>query len=56
MEIPEPARAILLADIAYTFRDQIDVYTQIDFDNDKHVALLQAAVDSSISKVRRLRP
>ena len=29
MEIPEPARAILLSDIAYTFRDEIDDYTQI---------------------------
>ena len=58
MEIPEPAHSILLSDIAYTFRDQIDVYTQIDFGNDKHVALLKAAVDSSISKVsnRRGRP
>ena len=51
MEIPEPARSILLSDIAYTFRDEIDDYTQIDFGNDKHVALLQVAVDSSISKV-----
>ena len=58
MEIPEPARSILLSDIAYTFRDEIDDYTQIDFGNDKHVALLQAAVDSSISKVsnRQGRP
>ena len=24
MEVPEPARAILIADIAYTFRDEID--------------------------------
>ena len=51
MEVPEPARAILLADIAYTFRDEIDDYTQIDFGNDKHMKLLKAAVDSSISKV-----
>src|SRR6056300_387570 len=58
MKIPEPARSILLSDIAYTFRDEIDDYTQIDFGNDKHVALLQAAVDSSISKVsnRQGRP
>ena len=58
MEIPEPARSILLSDIAYTFRDEINDYTQIDFGNDKHVALLQAAVDSSISKVsnRQGRP
>jgi len=51
MEVPEPARAILLADIAYTFRYGIDDYTQIDFGNDKHMKLLKAAVDSSISKV-----
>jgi len=51
MEVPEPARAILLTDIAYTFRDEIDDYTQIDFGNDKHMKLLKAAVDSSISKV-----
>lgn len=51
MEVPEPARAILLADIAYTFRDEIDDYTQINFGNDKHMQLLKAAVDSSISKV-----
>jgi len=58
MEIPEPARNILLSDIAYTFRDEIDDYTQIDFGDDKHVALLQVAVDSSISKVsnRQGRP
>lgn len=51
MEVPEPARAILIADIAYSFRDEIDDYTQIDFGNDKHMKLLKAAVDSSISKV-----
>ncbi len=51
MEVPEPAHAILLSDIANTFRDEIDDYTQIDFGNDKHVELLKAAVDSSISKI-----
>jgi len=51
MEIPEPARAILLADIAYTFRGEVDDYTQIDFGNAKHAKLLKAAVDSSISKI-----
>ena len=51
MEISEPARAILLSDIAYTFRGEIDDFTQIDFVNAKHVELLKAAVDSSISKV-----
>lgn len=51
MEVPEPARAILLADIAYTFRDEIDDHSQIDFGNEKHLKLLKAAIDSSISKV-----
>ena len=51
MEISEPARAILLSDIAYTFRGEIDNYTQIDFGDTKHLELLKAAVDSSISKV-----
>ncbi len=51
MKIPEPARSILLSDIAYTFRDEIDDYTQIDFSNARHVELLKVAVDSSISKV-----
>ena len=51
IEIPEPANTILHADIANTFRDEIDDYTQIDFGNDKHVELLKAAVDRSISKV-----
>lgn len=51
MDLPEPARTILLSDIAYTFRDEIDDYTQIDFGNAKHVRLLRAAVDSSIRKI-----
>jgi len=51
MEVPEPARAILIAEIAYTFRDEINDYTQIDFGNDEHVKLLKVAVDSSISKI-----
>jgi len=51
MKIPEPARAVLLSDIAYTLRGDIDDYTQIDFGNDKHMKLLKAAIDSSISKV-----
>jgi len=53
MEVPEPARAILIADIAYTFRDEIDDYTQIDFGNTKHVELLKIALDGSISKVTK---
>ena len=51
MEVPEPARAILITDIAYTLRDKIDDYTQIDFGNPEHMTLLKAAVNSSISKV-----
>lgn len=50
MEIPEPARAILLSDIANTFQSEIDDYTQIDFGNDRHVELLKVAVDKSIAK------
>ena len=58
MEIPEPARAILLSDIAFVFRNDIDDYTQIDFSNAKHVELLSIAVDNSISKAsnRQGRP
>ena len=58
MDIPEPARAILLSDIAFVFRNDIDDYTQIDFGNDKHVELLSIAVDNSISKIsnRQGRP
>ena len=48
MEIPEPARAILLSVIAYKFHGEIDDYTQIDFGKTRHVELLKAAVDSSI--------
>ena len=51
MKITEPALAILLSDIANTFRDETDDFTQINFGNAKHVELLKAAVDSSISKV-----
>ena len=50
MEIPEPARAILLSDIANTFQSEIDDYTHIDFGNDRHVDLLKVAVDKSIAK------
>ena len=51
MEIPETARAILLSDIAFVFRNDVDDYTQIDFSNAKHVELLGGAVDNSITKV-----
>ena len=58
IEIPEPARAILLSDIAFVFRNDIDDYTQIDFSNARHVELLSIAVDNSISKIsnRQGRP
>jgi len=51
MEIPEPARALLLHGIALIFRNEIDDYTQIDFDNVRHVDLLTLAVANSIEKV-----
>ena len=51
MKLAEPARSILLSDIAFIFRDEIDDYTQIDFSNARHIQLLKVAVDSSISKV-----
>ena len=58
MEVPEPARAILLSDIAFVFRNDVDDYTQIDFSNARHAELLKVAVDNSISKVsnRQWRP
>ena len=51
MNIPEPARAILLSDIAFTFRDELEDYTQINFGNARHAELLKVAVHSSISKI-----
>jgi hypothetical protein len=51
MEVPEPARAILLSDIAFVFRNDVDDYTKIDFSNERHVELLGIAVDKCISKV-----
>ena len=58
IEVPEPAHVLLLSDIAFTFREEIDDYTQIDFSNDRHVELLKVAVDSNIPKVsvKRGRP
>ena len=53
MELTEPARKILLSDIAFVFRNEIDDYTQIDFGNTKHVELLKIALDGSISKVTK---
>lgn len=52
MEITERARAMLLSDIAFAFREEVDDYTQIDFGDAKHVELLKATVSSSISKVK----
>jgi len=49
--IPEPARALLLHDIALVFRDEIDNYTQINFDDAKHVDLLMDAVANCIGKI-----
>ena len=51
MEMPEPARALLLHDIAIVFRDEIDNYTQINFDDAKHVDLLMVAVADCIGKI-----
>ena len=53
MELTEPARKILLSDIAFVFRNEIDDYTQIDFSNTKHIELLKVALDGSISKVTK---
>ena len=50
MDLPDPARTILLSDVASIFHNEIDDYTQIDFGNDRHVELLKVAVDKSIAK------
>ena len=50
MNLPDPARTILLSDVASVFHNEIDDYTQIDFGNDRHVELLKVAVDKSIAK------
>ena len=31
MDLPDPARTILLSDVASVFHNEIDDYTQIDF-------------------------
>ena len=49
MEIPEPARAILLSDIAFVFRNDVDDYTQINFSNARHVELLKAGDTVSVA-------
>lgn len=53
MDLLDPSRAILLSNIAFVFRKEIDDYTQIDFSNNRHVKLLKIAVDNSIAKVSR---
>ena len=51
MDLPEGARAILLSSIAFIFRDEVDEWSQIDFDDETHVAMLQASVASSLTKL-----
>ena len=51
MDLPEDARAILLSSIAFVFRDEVDEWSQIDFGNETHVAMLQASVTSSLAKL-----
>ena len=51
MDLPEDARAILLSSIAFIFRDEVDEWSQIDFGNKTHVAMLQASVASSLAKL-----
>ncbi len=51
MDLPEDARAILLSSIAFIFRDEVDEWSQIDFGNETHVAMLQASVTSSLTKL-----
>ena len=51
LEVQEPARSLLLSDISFVFRNEIDNYTQIDFANTKHLELLRVSVNNSIRKV-----
>ena len=51
MDLPDDARAILLSSIAFIFRDEVDEWSQIDFGNETHVAMLQASVTSSLAKL-----
>lgn len=53
LELQEPARSLLLSDISFVFRNEIDNYTQIDFANAKHLDLLRISVNSSITKLSR---
>ena len=58
LEVQEPARSLLLSDISFVFRNEIDNYTQIDFGDTKHLELLQVSINNSIRKVtnRQGRP
>ncbi len=51
MDLPDDARAILLSSIAFVFRDEVDEWSQIDFGNETHVAMLQASVTSSLANL-----
>lgn len=51
MDMSEPARTILLSEIEFVFRDEIDDYIQINFSNTTHVELLKNAVNKSLAKV-----
>tara|TARA_B100000886_G_scaffold280679_1_gene204765 strand:+ start:1739 stop:2335 length:597 start_codon:yes stop_codon:yes gene_type:complete len=51
MDLPEDARSILLSSIAFTFRDEVDEWSEIDFGNETHVEMLEASVTSSLAKL-----
>ena len=51
MDLPEDARAILLSSIAFSFRDEVDEWSQIDFGNEMHLEMLQTSVTSSLAKL-----
>ena len=51
MDLPDDARAILLSSIAFIFRDEVDEWSQIDFGNGAHVEMLEASVESSLTKL-----
>ena len=51
MGLPDDAWAILLSSIAFFFRDKVDVWSEIDFGNDRHAAMLEACVTSSLAKL-----
>ena len=51
MGLPDDTWAILLSSIAFFFRDKVDVWSEIDFGNDRHAAMLEACVTSSLAKL-----